>query len=484
MPTDTGTPSSAPHPYCAFISYSRADAAPAQKVCAALESSGLRCWIAPRDLMPGREWGEEIIHAIDSSRVMVLVFSSHANASPQVRREVERAIAKGCPIVPLRVEEVLPTGSMEYSLYNTHWLDAFEAPLDKHMKTLMAVVKTIGADRSSPATQAAFHPPSNVPQAAQVPAAPPALPSAGRGPAKFIAVLLLLIVVATLSPLLYRRFAPATTGEYTSNTQQPRDAARAPSAPPSASAVAAPIASPSTAPAAILSAPLSAAPAPAPSVAPSTSPAPVSSTPLSDAELIDLKQDYADYLTARNVDLTTKTFTHDRGTVRWEAWRRAALADQPTGDLLLALCYQEGVGVPQDYAEAMTWYRKAADVGNAPAMWRIGMLFAHGQGVSSDFAEAMKWYRKAADSGDSVAMRMLGLLFEIGTDVPQDYAEAMRWYRKAADVGDARAMRYIAECFEDGSGVAKDRAQAVTWYEKAAAAGDKDASDWLARNRQ
>src|SRR5271163_455626 len=75
-----------------FVSYSHHDKPQADAVCATLEAKGIRCWIAPRDVIPGQEWGAAIVDAIQSSRVMVLVFSSHANASPQIRREVQLAV--------------------------------------------------------------------------------------------------------------------------------------------------------------------------------------------------------------------------------------------------------------------------------------------------------------------------------------------------------------------------------------------------------
>jgi hypothetical protein len=74
---------------------------------------------------------------------MVLVFSAHANNSPQVRREVERAINKGLKIVPLRVEDIKPAGALEYALSSTHWLDAFEPAADGHMARLTQAVKAL-----------------------------------------------------------------------------------------------------------------------------------------------------------------------------------------------------------------------------------------------------------------------------------------------------------------------------------------------------
>jgi hypothetical protein len=116
-----------------FISYSSKDKTAANAACAVMESAGIRCWIAPRDIRPGGEYGAAIIDAIDHCRVMVLIFSSNANESQQIRREIERAVSKGIPLVPVRIEEVPPTKSLEYFLGAIHWLDALSPPLEKHL---------------------------------------------------------------------------------------------------------------------------------------------------------------------------------------------------------------------------------------------------------------------------------------------------------------------------------------------------------------
>jgi hypothetical protein len=67
-----------------FISYSREDKLTADAICATLESAAIRCWIAPRDLQPGRSFAGEITRAIQASKIMVLVFSAHSNQSEQV----------------------------------------------------------------------------------------------------------------------------------------------------------------------------------------------------------------------------------------------------------------------------------------------------------------------------------------------------------------------------------------------------------------
>ncbi len=126
-----------------FVSYSSKDKQAADAACAVLESRGIRCWIAPRDILPGADWGQSIIHGISGCKLMVLIFSRHANQSQQVKREVERVVHHGRPIIPVRIEEVLPAQALEYFLSTTHWLDAFAPPLEQHLKQLAAIVQHI-----------------------------------------------------------------------------------------------------------------------------------------------------------------------------------------------------------------------------------------------------------------------------------------------------------------------------------------------------
>jgi hypothetical protein len=134
-----------------FLSYSSHDKTWADAACAVLERHRLRCWIAPRDITPGDEWGAAIVRGIHGSRMMVLIFSGHANASGQVRREVERAISRGMTVMPIRVEDVRPEGAMEYALGNRHWLDAFTPPIERHLELIARSVKTLLGNDGGPA---------------------------------------------------------------------------------------------------------------------------------------------------------------------------------------------------------------------------------------------------------------------------------------------------------------------------------------------
>src|SRR6202162_285120 len=126
-----------------FISYSSKDKVTADAACAALEHAGIRCWIAPRDIMPGSDWGESIMDALDQCRVMILIFSTSANASPQIRREIERVVNRGIPLLPVRIEDIVPTKAMAYFMGPVHWLDALTPPLDQHLHRLAEVARSM-----------------------------------------------------------------------------------------------------------------------------------------------------------------------------------------------------------------------------------------------------------------------------------------------------------------------------------------------------
>jgi hypothetical protein len=126
-----------------FLSHSVKDKAVADAIVARLEADSVTCWIAPRDVVPGADWGESIIDAIEASRIMILIFSRNADASPQIKREVERAVNKGVYIIPFRVDDIPPTKSLEYFISTSQWMDAFSPPLERHLDNLAKTVKAV-----------------------------------------------------------------------------------------------------------------------------------------------------------------------------------------------------------------------------------------------------------------------------------------------------------------------------------------------------
>jgi hypothetical protein len=129
-------------PRAVFISYSQPDRDCAFELVARLEGQGINCWIAPRDIAPSADWAAEIMDAISAASTMILVFSASSNLSPQVRREVERAVHKQLSILPFRIENVLPSKSLEFFLSAQHWMDAFPPPREPHYARLCTYLKT------------------------------------------------------------------------------------------------------------------------------------------------------------------------------------------------------------------------------------------------------------------------------------------------------------------------------------------------------
>jgi TIR domain len=156
-----------------FISHSSLDKPVADAVCAALEKNAIRCWIAPRDVQPGRSFAGEITRAIQHSKVMVLIFSAHTNTSEQVLREVQLAANAHLHIVQFRIQNVLPNEDLEYYLSTPHWLDALTPPLESHLERLKTSVKALlDMARREPAlpTQSTQTPPPPAPPISSTPA--------------------------------------------------------------------------------------------------------------------------------------------------------------------------------------------------------------------------------------------------------------------------------------------------------------------------
>lgn len=136
-------------PIDVFISYSSRNKVLADGLCARLEAGKVRCWVAPRDITPGLRWGECIIRALDRCRVMVLLLTEAANASPHVAKEVERAVHKGVVIIPVRLDAIQPDGNLEFFLSDTHWMDALTPPVEAHFDRVLEIVRSILANQTT-----------------------------------------------------------------------------------------------------------------------------------------------------------------------------------------------------------------------------------------------------------------------------------------------------------------------------------------------
>lgn len=119
-----------------FISYASADKEVADRACSALESAGVSCWIAPRNIEPGRDYPAAIVEAIGSARVLVLILSAHAAASPHILTEVGHAFSGKKKIIPFRLSPEALSEDLEYFLSTTQWLDALDGCTEPNLKRL------------------------------------------------------------------------------------------------------------------------------------------------------------------------------------------------------------------------------------------------------------------------------------------------------------------------------------------------------------
>ena len=157
-------------------------------------------------------------------------------------------------------------------------------------------------------------------------------------------------------------------------------------------------------------------------------------------------------------------------------FRKAAEQGHADAQYMLGVIYYKGRrGVPQDYEQALWWSRKAAEQGHADAQRILGVIYYRGDGVPQDHEQALWWSRKAAEQGHADAQFVLGVIYDEGDGVPQDYEQALWWFRKAAEQGHAYAQYTVGAIYDKGRGVSQDQEQALWWFRKAAEQGDSQA---------
>lgn len=123
-----------------FISYSSSDKQIADAVRQGLANTGIRCWMAPFNITPGKDWAAEVVSAIETCPIMVLVWTHASMRSPEVSKELGLAMTSGSIVIPFRLENVEPQGSFKYHLIGRHWLDVYDRDLEDAIQKLSALV--------------------------------------------------------------------------------------------------------------------------------------------------------------------------------------------------------------------------------------------------------------------------------------------------------------------------------------------------------
>ena len=125
-----------------FLSHASEDKATALAICGALEASGVRCWMAPRDIPPSASWAAAIVDAVRDCRLTVVLLSHHSLASRQVVREVELSDTEKHPLMGVRIDDAELAGELAYFLLNVQWYDA-PAPVHPHLSGFVTAVQDL-----------------------------------------------------------------------------------------------------------------------------------------------------------------------------------------------------------------------------------------------------------------------------------------------------------------------------------------------------
>jgi len=411
-----------------FVSHSNKDKIVADAVVAHLEREGIRCWCAPRDILSGASWASSIIQAINGCKAMVVVFSANANQSDHIHREVERAVNHGIPIVPVRIEDVLPQGDLEYFLSSSHWMDAISPPVERHFDVLAQQLQALlQLERKPSATPTG--------SSSQVLISPPRF--SGPSPRLMIlGAIAVLIVVGGVAAFLLRsrheekQMMGASTHPETSQPQATSSLDVAPTVPGISS----------TSPA---------------------SPPPVAAEG-------PLANEYRDW---KKLTLITwdNYYLIDHARQRYASWRHAADQGDAIGEFFIGYCYQHGLTVPEEPATAFEWFMKSAMQRNTDAMLEVAVCSAFGLGTQQNAWEYAHWIKEAVDAGNTSAMVAMGVgLYSLPVG-PTDKEQGKQWIGKAAATGNFDGV------FWSGVTNSNSAVEAGAQLQKAAAAGQPDA---------
>jgi TPR repeat protein len=464
-----------------FISYASEDKIVADAVCGMLESHAVRCWVAPRDVLPGVAYGEAIIDAIRGCRIMILVFSSKSNTSPHIPKEIERAVSAGVSIIPFRIEDVKPGRSLDYFIGSVHWLDALTPPLESHLERLAQNVQTL-LSRDVPVIErknssATVAPPLSV-ASASAKSIPESAPTQGSRPPWLYVALGGMAVLAIVFAVLYFARKPSTTAQVVpapvvsappAASQPPPAAASQPTGTPSASSNDAAVASKTAAQRAPQKQPETAVHetkrAPAQPETPASSHATPSapSAPLHEQALLLYKN--GNFPGAADLN------------------RKACDSGERQGCNNLGLMYYRGEGVAKDLNRAADLYKRACDAGGTGGCLNLGLMYLRGESVPKDPNRAADLFKRSCDGNLAQACTNLGLMYARGENLTQDLNRASALYTRACDGGNPQGCNFLGLLNEHGRGVPKDFGRAADLFKKACDAGLDLGCENLARLR-
>jgi len=410
-----------------FICHSSTDKAVADAACAALEAQRIPCWIAPRDILAGEEYGKAIVDALSSCQIVLLVFSALANGSPQVRREIERSVSKGKIIVPFRIEDVLPSDAMEFALSNTHWLDALTPPMERYLLQLCDTIARL-IQKNTVTEAPLWNPPQ--PFVEEVIVNPEPIPeilseevrqNAEPTPEELVAM-----------PKSAEEPAPEDVNLQTAEAEIEEQKSGWRRVPGWIWGVLAAV---------VL------------------------------AGIFVMLWVFGPAFFAAKAAQADALNRQEHYEEAAPLYHLACVGGNAYACFRLGYKYYHGEGVADDHSRAFKLYSKACDGGNVDGCIYVGLLTEAGDGVPQSYPQAFTLFSRICDSGSAEGCRELGRLYENGDGVAQNYSQADAFYSKACYGGYADGCVLRGFLYERGLGVAKDPDKARQLYTKGCSMG-------------
>ena len=521
-----------------FISYSTKNKNIADEIVSNFENKGIKCWYAPRDILPGEEWVTAIRRGLEASSVLVLIYTDESNNSRQVMNEIALGFNLGKTIVPFRLTESMMSSELEYYLTRVHWLDALSKPLSKNIDQLREYVTTILSSPSEFAGNAAAI--SNpVPAKSKKPLI---IGSVAAAAVLILAAVLFFVLKTPNGDKLMKLGYEAYNSEYHGTEDNQKAAGYFEKAAKKGKADAYyylggldlrkyDYAS------AIehynegidKGSELSKAGLAAIYINGKGTPFDLvkARALLNDASGNGCKEAdyYLGYLTQNGMNgIETdgnKAIAYYESAKESKDSDIEALALKSIGDIYrygtggvdensdTAIEYYEklpdinpyytgasnysigGVFEAENemvyaadyYKEALKFYEAASEEGDGLSSNSAAVMYSRGLGTKVDNEKAAEYFRKAADAGNTEAMRNVGIMYTTGKfGYTVDYEKAKEWYQKSIDAGNASAMEDMGDIYFYGQGLEKpDYNSARQWYEKSAVYGNNSAMFWLGR---
>ena len=496
------------HKHDVFISYSTKNKNVADAIVADFEQHGIKCWYAPRDIVPGARWVTALTEAIKETNIFILIYTEDSNQSKQVMNEVAVAFNAGKTIVPFRLTKDSMNAEFGYYLSRVHWLDALTPPLNQNIESLRKYVTNI----------LQIAPPEDV--KTEIKAEPVKKQKASKkktNPLKIIipAVAALLVLLGVLFAFLFAgnpsKYMALGIEAYNSEYRGTEDNARAREYFEKASKK-----NPdayyylgrllerddkdeeakkqyetgmekgsdrATARLGYLyltgngvkidleksnelidkankqgcieaklytgllkmSGRFSGEDADAKQALEYFNAALGSSDKeIVAASYIKIGDVYKNGFAGVERDYDKAIENYNLAMTNYPAYR----GDANYSIARLYAARGEDVHAQDYYREAMKYFDKAAELGNISALNAVGVSYESGYGREHNGQTAYDYYRKAADSGNVTAMRNIGRLYRYGKDpLQENIDEAYNWYKKAADAGDGYAMNIIGNIY-------------------------------------